>query len=63
MTHAVLVFAAPLDPALAAELLRASEAAGIELLRLIALDDLEAGSAAWQACCGIGKANRLRMPR
>ena len=31
VTHAVLVFAA-LDPALAAELLRASETAGIELL-------------------------------
>jgi hypothetical protein len=35
VTHAVLVFAATLDPALAAELLRASEAAGIELLRIV----------------------------
>ncbi|HEU0216956.1 MAG TPA: hypothetical protein VFQ90_09860 [Stellaceae bacterium] len=42
VTHAVLVFAAPLDPALAAELLQASEAAGIELLRLVATDDLDA---------------------
>src|SRR5580658_7587112 len=31
VTHAVLVFAASLDPALAAELIRASDAAGIEL--------------------------------
>src|SRR3984885_7333290 len=43
VTHAVLVFAAALDPALAAELLRASEAAGIELLRIVALGDLTPG--------------------
>jgi hypothetical protein len=35
VTHAVLVFAAALDPALAAELLGAAEAAGIELLRVV----------------------------
>jgi hypothetical protein len=39
VTHAVLVFAA-LDPALAAELLRASEAAGIELMRVLSPADL-----------------------
>jgi hypothetical protein len=43
VTHAVLVFAAALDPALAAELLRASEAAGIELLRLVTPADLASG--------------------
>ena len=42
VTHAVLVFAA-LDPALAAELLRASEAAGIELMRVLSPADLPAG--------------------
>ena len=49
VTHAVLVFAAPLDPALAAELLRASEAAGIELLRLVSPHDLPAGDAPAEA--------------
>jgi hypothetical protein len=44
VTHAVLVFAAALDPALAAELLRASEAAGIQLLRLMTAGDLDPGS-------------------
>jgi hypothetical protein len=44
VTHAVLVFAA-LDPALAAELLRASEAAGIELLRIVARAELADGTA------------------
>jgi hypothetical protein len=43
VTHAVLVFAAALDPALAAELIRASEAAGIELLRILTTHELEAG--------------------
>lgn len=42
VTHAVLVFAA-LDPALAAELLRAGEAAGIDLLRIVTVADLPAG--------------------
>ena len=43
VTHAVLLFAAALDPALAAELLRASEAAGLELLRIVTAGDLPAG--------------------
>lgn len=42
VTHAVLVFVA-LDPALAAELLRASGAAGIELMRVLSPADLPAG--------------------
>src|ERR1700733_14437912 len=45
VTHAVLVFAASLDPALAAELLRASDAAGIELLRIVTAGDLTPGEA------------------
>jgi hypothetical protein len=44
VTHAVLVFAAALDPALAAELLQASEAAGIELLRIVTTTDLPASA-------------------
>jgi hypothetical protein len=43
VTHAVLIFAAALDPALAAELLRASEAAEIELLRIVTAADLGEG--------------------
>jgi hypothetical protein len=39
VTHAVLVFAA-FDPALAAEILRAGEAAEIELLRIVTAGDL-----------------------
>jgi hypothetical protein len=49
VTHAVLVFAAALDPALAAELIRASEAAGIELLRLVTGSELAAGEAPAEA--------------
>jgi hypothetical protein len=45
VTHAVLVFAAALDPALAAELLQASEAAGLELLRIVSPADFAAGAA------------------
>jgi len=45
VTHAVLVFAS-LDPALAAELLRASEASAIELLRIVAPGDLAASEPA-----------------
>jgi hypothetical protein len=41
VTHAVLVFAAALDPALAAELLQASGAAGIDLLRIVTAADLD----------------------
>lgn len=44
VTHAVLVFAS-LDPALAAELLQAGAAAGIELLRLVTPADLPPGEA------------------
>ncbi|HTZ34496.1 MAG TPA: hypothetical protein VMB84_00645 [Stellaceae bacterium] len=43
VTHAVLVFAAGLDPALAAELLRASDAAGVALLRVVSAGDLVPG--------------------
>jgi hypothetical protein len=46
VTHAVLVFAAALDPALAAELLQASEAAEIELLRIVTAGDLAPREAA-----------------
>ena len=46
VTHAVLVFSAALDPALAAELLRASEAAEIELLRIVTPADLAADAPA-----------------
>jgi hypothetical protein len=45
VTHAVLVFAAALDPALAAELLRAGEAAGIELLRIVGPGEVSGGAA------------------
>ena len=48
VTHAVLVFAA-LDPALAAELLRASEAAGLDLLRIVTAGDLPTGDAPAEA--------------
>jgi hypothetical protein len=48
VTHAVLVFA-PLDPALAAELLRASEAAGIELMRVLGPADLPGDGAPAEA--------------
>jgi hypothetical protein len=48
VTHAVLVFAA-LDPALAAELLRASEAVALDLLRIVAPADLAPGDTAAEA--------------
>jgi hypothetical protein len=54
VTHAVLVFAS-LDPALAAELLRASEAAGLELLRLVTAGDLTAGEAPAEAAAIIAE--------
>src|SRR5580692_10318293 len=44
VTHAVLVFAAALDPALAAELLQASAAAGIELMRIVSTGNLDAAA-------------------
>jgi hypothetical protein len=49
VTHAVLVFAAALDPALAAELLAASEGAEIELLRIVTAGDLAPGDAPAEA--------------
>jgi hypothetical protein len=49
VTHAVLVFAAALDPALAAELLGASEAAGLDLLRIVTAADLDEGEAPAEA--------------
>jgi hypothetical protein len=62
VTHAVLVFAAPLDPALAAELLRASEAAGVELLRLVATGDLESGATPAQAAAILAEDMAPRPP-
>ena len=52
VTHAVLVFAA-LDPALAAELLQASEAAGMALLRIVAANDLASGEVPAEAAAVI----------
>ena len=49
VTHAVLVFSAALDPALAAELIQASGAAGIELLRIVTVADLAEGDAPAEA--------------
>jgi hypothetical protein len=54
VTHAVLVFAA-LDPALAAELLRASEAAGIELMRVLSPADLPTGDTPAKAAAVIAE--------
>jgi hypothetical protein len=61
VTHAVLVFAA-LDPALAAELLRASEAAGVELLRVLSPDDLPTGGPAAEAAAVIAEDMAPRPP-
>jgi hypothetical protein len=55
VTHAILVFAASLDPALAAELLRAGEAAGIELLRIVTAADLAPGEAPAEAAAVIAE--------
>jgi hypothetical protein len=55
VTHAVLVFAAALDPALAAELLRASTAAGIELLRIVTAADLAEGHAPAEAAAVVAE--------
>jgi hypothetical protein len=49
VTHAVLVFAAALDPALAAELLQASGAAGLELMRIVSIGNLDAAAAPAEA--------------
>jgi hypothetical protein len=62
VTHAVLVFAAALDPALAAELLRASEAAGIELLRIVTTADLAAGEAPAEAAAILAEDMAPRPP-
>ncbi len=62
VTHAVLVFAAPLDPALAAELLRASEAAGIELLRIVTTGDLAVGETPAEAAAVIAEDMAPRPP-
>jgi hypothetical protein len=62
VTHAVLVFAASLDPALAAELIRASEAAGIELLRILTTDQLEAGMSPAEAAATLAEDMAPRLP-
>ncbi|HWB51801.1 MAG TPA: hypothetical protein VG651_22025 [Stellaceae bacterium] len=62
VTHAVLVFAAPLDPALAAELLRASEAAGVELLRLVATADLDTAAVPAEAAAVLAEEMAPRPP-
>jgi hypothetical protein len=54
VTHAVLVFAA-LDPALAAELLQAGEAAGIDLLRIVATGDLAPGGTPAEAAATLAE--------
>jgi hypothetical protein len=61
VTHAVLVFTA-LDPALAAELLRASEAAGIELMRVCAVHDLEAAGSPVEAAAVVAEDMAPRPP-
>ncbi|MFZ2006587.1 MAG: hypothetical protein WB697_00400 [Stellaceae bacterium] len=61
VTHAVLVFAA-LDPALAAELLRASEAAGIELMRVLSPADLTTGGAPAEAAAVLAEDMAPRPP-
>ena len=64
VTHAVLVFAASLDPALAAELLRASEAAEIELLRIVTAGDLTSGDTPAEGAAVLAEdmAPRLEAP-
>ena len=62
VTHAVLVFAAALDPALAAELLQASEAAGIELLRIVTTADLPADETPAEAAAIIAEDMAPRPP-
>jgi len=49
VTHAVLVVAAALDAATGAKLFEASAAAGLELLRLVAIGDLDAAEAPAEA--------------
>ena len=61
VTSAVLVFA-PLDPALAAELLRASEAAGIELMRVLSPADLPTDGAPAEAAAVLAENMAPRPP-
>jgi hypothetical protein len=62
VTHAVLVFAAALDPALAAELLSASDAAGIELLRIVPTTELPPGAPPAEAAALIAEDMAPRLP-
>jgi hypothetical protein len=62
VTHAVLVFAA-LDPALAAELLRAGDAAGIELLRIVTAPELEPGMTPAEAAAILAEDMAPRRPQ
>jgi hypothetical protein len=61
VSFAVLVFA-PLDPALAAELLRASEAAGIELMRVLSPADLPTDGAPAEAAAVLAEDMAPRPP-
>jgi hypothetical protein len=61
VTHAVLVFAA-LDPALAAELIKASEGAGIELLRIVQGGDLPPGEPPAEAAAILAEDMAPRPP-
>ena len=62
VTHAVLVFPPVLDPALAAELLHASAAAGIELLRIVTVADLVDGEAPAEAAAILAEDMAPRPP-
>jgi hypothetical protein len=62
VTHAVLVFPAALDPALAAELLRASGAAGLDLLRVVTTHDLADGDAPAEAAAILAEDMAPRPP-
>jgi hypothetical protein len=61
VTYAVLVFA-PLDPALAGELLRASEAAGIELMHILSPADLPTDGAPVEAAAVLAENMAPRPP-
>ena len=62
VTHAVLVFPPDLDPALAAELLAASDAAGIELLRIVTVAELASGEAPAEAAAILAEDMAPRPP-
>jgi hypothetical protein len=55
VTHAVLVVAAPADPGVAATLFTASDAAGIEILRLVTAGELAQGDAPAEAAAVIAE--------